>query len=96
MAQLRVTFLGTGAGLCIHRAHTAIVLECPGGTRLLLDAGSGNSVMRHGAAPGMMPEEFGMVLLTHHHGSLEAVWEVAGRGHIRVEAQGRDGSLPVH
>jgi ribonuclease BN (tRNA processing enzyme) len=83
MAQLSVAFLGTGAGRCIHRAHTAIVLDCPDGARLLLGVGSGNSVMRHGAALGLMPEEFGPVLLTHHHGSLEAVWELAGRGHIR-------------
>ena len=83
MSQVRVTFLGTGAGRCIHRAHTAIVLDCPGGTWLLLDVGSGNAAMRHGAALGMMPEEFETVLVPHHHGSLEAVWEVAGRGHIR-------------
>jgi ribonuclease Z len=67
MSQVRVSFLGTGSGLCIHRAHTAIVLDCPGGTRLLLDAGSGNAAMRHGAALGLMPEEFGPVFLTHHH-----------------------------
>lgn len=68
METIRVSFLGTGSGLGIHRAHTAIVLDCPGGARLLLDVGSGNSAMRHGAALGLMPEQFGPVLLTHHHG----------------------------
>ena len=65
--HVKITFLGTGAGNCIHRAHTAIVLDCPDGTRLLLDASSGNSVLRQGAALGMMGEEFENVLLTHQH-----------------------------
>lgn len=67
MANIRVTFLGTGAGNCIHRAHTAIVLDCSDGTRLLLDTGSGNSLLRNGAVLGIMAEDFGPVLLTHRH-----------------------------
>ena len=67
MASVRITFLGTGAGTCIHRAHTAIVLDCPDGTRLLLDASSGNSVLRNGAEAGMQAEDFHHVLITHHH-----------------------------
>ena len=33
MTDIRITFLGTGAGNCIHRAHTAIVLDCADGTQ---------------------------------------------------------------
>ena len=68
MAEVHVSFLGTGAGNCIHRAHTAIVLDCPDGTRLLLDAGSGNSALRLGAELGIYAESFEHVLLSHRHG----------------------------
>ena len=68
MSEVRVSFLGTGAGNCIYRAHTAIVLDCPDGTRLLLDAGSGNSALRHGAQLGIHAEDFEHVLLSHRHG----------------------------
>lgn len=68
MANVKITFLGTGSGNCIYRAHTAIVLDCPDGTRLLLDASSGNSLLRQGAAVGMTGTDYEHVLLTHHHG----------------------------
>ena len=68
MADVKVTFLGTGAGNCVYRSHTAIVLDCSDGTRLLLDASSGNSVLRQGAAVGINGEDFEQVLLTHQHG----------------------------
>jgi ribonuclease BN (tRNA processing enzyme) len=67
MTDIRITFLGTGAGNCIHRAHTAIVLDCADGTRVLIDTGSGNSALRHGAALNMLAEQFGTLLLTHRH-----------------------------
>jgi ribonuclease Z len=67
MGSVRVTFLGTGASMSVHRAHTAIVLDCADGTRLLLDTSSGNSVLRQGAALGMPADGFEQVLLTHHH-----------------------------
>ena len=67
MAEVRISFLGTGAGNCIHRAHTAIVMDCPDGTRLLLDAASGNSVLKHGAQLGIYAESFEHVLLSHRH-----------------------------
>jgi ribonuclease Z len=67
VAEIRITFLGTGAGNCIHRAHTAIVLDCADGTRVLLDTGSGNSMLRHGATLGMLATDFALVLLTHRH-----------------------------
>jgi len=67
MSEIRITFLGTGAGASIHRAHTAIALDCAGGFRILLDAGSGNSVMRSGAEAGMFAESFDTVLLSHAH-----------------------------
>ena len=67
MAEIRMTFLGTGAGNCIHRAHTAIVLDCADGTRVLIDTGSGNSMLRHGAPLGMLAADFELLLLTHRH-----------------------------
>ena len=67
MPDIRITFLGTGAGASIHRAHTAIVLEFPDGTRVLLDASSGNSVLRGGAEVGMYAQDFHQVLLSHAH-----------------------------
>ena len=67
MASVRITFLGTGAGGCIHRAYTTIVLDCPDGTRLLLDASSGNSVALHSVKTGMLLKHYEQVLLSHHH-----------------------------
>jgi ribonuclease Z len=67
MADIRITFLGTGAGNCIYRAHTAIVLDCADGTRVLIDTGSGNSALRHGANLNMLAEHFELLLLTHRH-----------------------------
>ena len=66
-AGFKVSYLGTGAGGCILRNHTAIVLECPGGERILLDAASGNTVLRHANRLGMSPVEFDHCLLTHSH-----------------------------
>jgi ribonuclease BN (tRNA processing enzyme) len=67
MSEIRLTFLGTGAGNCIHRAHTAIVLDCADGSRVLIDTGSGNSVLRHGAMLNMLAVDFDLLLLTHRH-----------------------------
>lgn len=68
MPDVRITFLGTGAGNCIYRAHTAIALDCPDGTRVLLDAGSGNSALVNGSKLGILAQDFHDVLLSHHHG----------------------------
>ena len=65
--EIQISFLGTGSGNSTSRAHTAIALHCPDGTRLLLDAGSGNSALRNGGELGIPIEEFDDVLLTHHH-----------------------------
>jgi len=67
MPKIGVTFLGTGAGGSIYRAHTAIVLDLPDGTRLLLDASSGNSVLRNGLELGIQAKDFHHLLLSHHH-----------------------------
>ena len=64
---MKITFLGTGAGSSTLRAHTAIALECPDGTNLLLDASSGNSALRHAAVGGINLREFDDVLLSHDH-----------------------------
>ena len=78
MSEVQVSFLGTGAGNCIHRAHTAIVLDCANDTRLLLDAGSGNSMLRHGAELGMLAPSFEQVLLSHRHAD-----HMAGLPHLQ-------------
>ena len=64
---MKITFLGTGAGNSTRRAHTAIAVECPDGTNLLLDASSGNSALRHAAAVGIDLHGFHDVLLSHDH-----------------------------
>jgi len=64
---MRITFLGTGAGSSTLRAHTGMALECPDGTKLLLDTSSGNSVLRHANAVGLNLREFNDVLLSHDH-----------------------------
>ena len=79
MASVGITFLGTGAGMCIHRAHTAIVLDCPDGTRLLLDASSGNSLLRNGAAVGMEARDFHHLLISHHHAD-----HIMGLNHLEL------------
>ena len=66
-AGFTISYLGTGAGGCIMRNHTAIVLECPGGERILLDAASGNTVLRHAQRLGMSPTDFDHCLLSHSH-----------------------------
>ena len=63
MPDVRITFLGTGAGNCIYRAHTAIALDCPDGTRILLDTGSGNSALVNGSKLGIFAQDFHQVLL---------------------------------
>ena len=64
---MKITFLGTGAGNSTLRAHTGMSLECPDGTKLLLDTSSGNSALRHAAAVGISLHEFDDVLLSHDH-----------------------------
>ena len=64
MPNLKITFLGTGSGTSIHRAQTAIVLDCDDGTRLLLDASSGNSVLTQASQVGMLATSFDQLLLT--------------------------------
>jgi ribonuclease BN (tRNA processing enzyme) len=44
-----------------------MVLECPDGARILLDAASGNTVLRHSGQLGMSPTEFDHCLLSHSH-----------------------------
>ena len=66
-AGMQVAFLGTGAGMSVTRAHTAISVRCPDGTHLLLDAGSGNSALRNGEALGIAADQYDAVLLSHDH-----------------------------
>lgn len=65
--EMQISFLGTGAGMSVTRAHTAIAVRCPDGTMLLLDAGSGNSALRNGQALGISADQYDAVLLSHDH-----------------------------
>ena len=67
MPEMKISFLGTGSGTSVNRAHTAMVYDCDDGTRLLIDTGSGNSVARSGSELGIPVESFDKVLLSHHH-----------------------------
>ncbi len=67
MAGFTISYLGTGGGGSIMRNHTAMVLECPDGVRILLDAASGNTVLRHGQQLGFSPTDFDHCLLSHSH-----------------------------
>ena len=67
MSSLEIIFLGTGAGMSITRAHTAIALRCPDGTTLLLDGSSGNSALRNGQTAGIRALDYSHVLLSHDH-----------------------------
>ena len=78
MTSVRITFLGTGAGNCIQRAHTAIVLDWADGPRILIDASSGNSVSRNAALMGMDGSEFNKILVSHHHSD-----HIGGLPHIQ-------------
>ncbi len=66
-AGFTISYLGTGSGGSTLRDHTAMVLECPQGERILLDAASGNTVLRHGEQLGISPTEFDHCLLSHSH-----------------------------
>jgi ribonuclease BN (tRNA processing enzyme) len=67
MPKVKISFLGTGSGTSTNNAHTAIVYDCDDGTRLLIDASSGNSVARNSSTLGIPPESFDTLLLSHHH-----------------------------
>ena len=67
MPEMKISFLGTGSGSSTRRAHTAMVYDCDDGTRLLIDASSGNSVTRNASDLGMSAADFNIVLLSHHH-----------------------------
>ena len=84
-AGFTISYLGTGAGGCIMRNHTAIVLDCPTGERILLDAASGNTVLRHGHALGMSPTEFDHCLLSHSHSD-----HCEGLPHIEMQRSRRN------
>ena len=62
-----ISYLGTGSGGSTMRNHSAMVLDCPQGERILLDAASGNTVLRQAEQLGMSPTEFNHCLLSHSH-----------------------------
>ncbi len=84
-AGFTISYLGTGAGGCIMRNHTAIVVECTTGERILLDAASGNTVLRHGHELGMSPNDFDYCLLSHSHAD-----HCEGLPHIEMQRSRRN------
>ena len=66
-AGFTINYLGTGSGGSTMRDHTAMVLDCPSGERILLDAASGNSVLRNGERLGISPTDYDHCLLSHSH-----------------------------
>ena len=89
--SLGITFLGTGAGGSIHRSHTAIAIDCADGTKLLLDASSGNTVTRGLNELGMSVAEYHHVLLSHHHAD-----HMSGLPSMQlVHTRSLDGSPPL-
>ena len=66
-AGFTISYLGTGSGGSTLRNHTAMVLDCPSGERILLDAASGNTVLRHGEQLGISPTDYDHCLLSHSH-----------------------------
>ena len=94
MPSVKITFLGTGAGGSVHRAHTGIVLDCPDGTRVLLDASSGNSVLRNATLVGMAPQDFRHLLLSHDHADHMSGLPLLQLVHSRANPDGH--ALEVH
>ncbi len=84
-AGFTVSYLGTGAGGSTMRNHTAMVLDCPTGERILLDAASGNTVLRHAEQLGMSPTEFDHCLLSHSHAD-----HCEGLPHIEMQRSRRN------
>lgn len=64
---LTISFLGTGAGNCIHRSHTSMVLDWGNERRVMLDTGSGNSALINGAKLGIFSSDIHQILLSHGH-----------------------------
>ena len=85
---MKISFLGTGAGGSVHRAHTSIVLDCPDGTRVLLDASSGNTVFRNAGLLGIAPEGFRHLLLSHDHADHMSGLPLVQLVHSRTDPQG--------
>ena len=80
-----ISYLGTGSGGSTLRNHTAMVVECPDGTRILLDAASGNTVLRHAELLDMSPVDFDHCLLSHSHPD-----HCEGLPHIEMQRSSRN------
>ena len=84
-AGFTISYLGTGGGGSTLRNHTAMVVECPEGDRILLDAASGNTVLRHGEQLGFSPTDFDHCLLSHSHAD-----HCEGLPHIEMQRSRRN------
>ena len=90
---MEIVFLGTGAGMSVTRAHTAIAVRCGDGTLLLLDGSSGNSALRHGLVAGIRATDYDYVLLSHdHQDHISGLMFVQGR---RSHETAEETPLPV-
>jgi len=94
MPGVKISFLGTGAGGSVTRGHTSIVVDSPDGTRVLLDASSGNTVFRNAGLLGLAPETFRHVLLSHDHADHMSGLPLVQLVYSRADPQGPP--LEVH
>ena len=91
---MEIVFLGTGAGMSVTRAHTAIAVRCGDGTLLLLDGSSGNSALRHGLLAGIRAADYDCALLSHdHQDHISGLMFVQGR---RSHETAEETPLPVY
>ena len=94
MKRMEIIFLGTGAGMSVTRAHTAIAVRCADGTTLLLDGSSGNSALRNGEAAGIRALDYDYALLSHdHQDHLSGLMFIQGR---RSHETPEETPLPVY
>lgn len=63
---MKVTFLGTGCAMVLKRYNTCFLLE-DGDSKLLVDAGGGNEVLRRLDQMGVSIRDIGGMYVTHSH-----------------------------
>ena len=88
---MTIRFLGTGSGTSTNSAHTVIVYYCDDGTRILVDASSGNSMARARFELEIPVESIDTVLRSHHHFD-----HMSGRAYVQqTRAQARPDAPPL-
>ena len=92
----KITILGTGSAFVTRCFNTCFILDS-GTTKLLVDAGGGNSILSRLADAGMQTADVRHMFLTHAHTDhvMGAVWVV--RAMVNAVKKGKfDGKLKVY